>query len=297
MKFGVLTFSYANFKIPALSISQNGFFSANIGDYMQTIAVRRLYRRLGICDEQILDIDRDTISEYSGEPVALLMCGYFFPWSFPLPEKITPIFIGFQTTEPVIKQHAVFFKEHEPIGCRDRDTVALFDKYGISAFASGCVTMTFEKRVTAPDNQKVLLVSGAGAGAFPLDVLSHMPRRMLQTAEIVCQRKIVHSFPLSAQDMSDAEGYASYLLRDYRERATLIVTPLHHAATPCLASGIPVIICRKKSNSRFSLLRELTDIYTPDRFAKIDWGSPPAVELPTASFINHVASAVKMTLR
>ena len=265
MKFGVLTYSYANANNFARSVCDAGFFSMNLGDYMQTLAVRGLYREFNIPDEQTVDIDRDRIANYAGEPATLIMSGVFFPWSFPLPETITPIFIGFHASEKVIKENLDLFKHHEPIGCRDTNVTTLFNKYGVAAFTSGCVTMTFDKRILEPQVPKVLIIGGGGSGSFPFHALKTMPEELLQTAEFVWQRKIVHRHPLDISDMADAERYAKYLLDDYRARATLVVTALHHATTPCLSSGIPVILCREDQNTRFSFLRSFMPVYTPDR--------------------------------
>lgn len=275
MSYGVLTFSYtgvANFK---RSVDERGFFSMNLGDYMQTLATRRLYRRLGIDDSDVVDVDRDTLPSYAGPPIVLLMNAVFFPWSFPIPDRITPVFLGFHATERVIKENLAYFQKHAPIGCRDSETTAIFRKHGVEAFTSGCVTMTFEPR-EAPQAARPMIIVGSGAGALPAQVLHHMPADLLKDAEIVFQRKIVHRFPLTQQDMRDAERYAEVLLEDYRRRASLVVTPLHHAATPCLSSGIPVVIARAEHNPRFSFLAEMMEIYTPERFAAIDWRAPAA---------------------
>jgi hypothetical protein len=270
---GVLTFSYRNVKNFRQSMEGHGFFSMNLGDYMQTLAIRRLYRSLGITET--VDVDRDSLATYSGPPVTLVMNGVFFPWSFPIPETVTPVFVGFHAGEKVVKANLAYFKKHAPIGCRDSDTTELFQRYGVEAFTTGCLTMTFEAREPI-EGGVPLIVVGGGAGSFPVEVLRHMPPDMAQAAPIVHQRKIVHSFPLGEQDMKDAERYAHYLLDDYRSRASVVITPLHHATTPCLSSGIPVIVCRKEANTRFSWLEKRMPVYTPERFAEIDWSAPLA---------------------
>lgn len=271
MKYGVLTFSYNNITSFREALEKRGSYSVNLGDYMQTLAVRNLYRALGIADDDIIEIDRDSISSYRGDKVVLLMNGVFFRWSFPIPQDITPVFVGFRTEGPIISEHRDFFRQHQPVGCRDVETANLFRANGIEAFTSGCLTMTFQDRQRQPSRRRVFVIFGAGAGAFPAEALTYMPEELASDIEFVFQRKVVHNYPLTAMDMRDAENHARGLLEDYRGRASLVITPLHHAATPCLSSGIPVILCRKNDHGRFSYLRELMPVYTSPAFSRVDW--------------------------
>ena len=275
MKYGVLTFSYNNVTSFRAALEKRGFYSVNLGDYMQTLAARNLYRALGIAEHDIIEIDRDSISSYSGDKVALLMNGAFFRWSFPIPQDIVPVFVGFRTDGPVVSNHLDFFRRHQPVGCRDVETTDLFRAYGVEAFTSGCLTMTFQDRERQPTKRTVFVIFGSGAGAFPAEALTYMPEELARDTEFVFQRKVVHNHPLTALDMMNAEKYAKRLLEDYRERASLVVTPLHHAATPCLSSGIPVILCRKRDHGRFSYLRELMPVYTSPSFSQVDWFAGP----------------------
>lgn len=271
MKYGILKFSYDNATTFRDAFEKRGCYSVNLGDYMQTLAARNLYRGFGIAENEIVEIDRDSISSYRGDKVALLMNGVFFKWSFPIPQDIIPVFVGFRTEERVVRDHHDFFRQHQPIGCRDRETMDLFRANGIEAFTSGCLTMTFQDRMREPTSRRVLVIFGAGAGAFPVEALRHMPEDLASDAEFVFQRRVVHNYPLTARDMRDAETHARDLLEDYRGRASLVVTSLHHAATPCLASAIPVIICRKSFHGRFSYLQELMPVHASPAFSEVDW--------------------------
>jgi hypothetical protein len=271
MKYGVLIFSYNNVISFKDAIEARGYYSINLGDYMQTLAARNLYRAIGIGEDDIIDIDRDSLSSYRGEKVVLLMNGAFFRWSFPIPQDIVPVFIGFRADRPVLSEHQDFFRRHQPIGCRDVETTELFRAHNVEAFTSGCLTMTFQDRARQPAESKVFAIFGSGAGAFPADALTYMPEELARDVEFILQRKVVHNHPLTAMDMKEAENHAKGLLQDYRTRASLVVTPLHHAATPCLASGIPVVLCRKRDHGRFSYLRELMPVYTSAFFSQVDW--------------------------
>ena len=271
MKYGVLVFSYKNFEKTKRQFETEGMYAINLGDYMQTLAVRRMYREMGIPDEDVLEIDRDSITEYAGEPVILPMSACCYKWCFPLPENIWPVFIGFQAKEDVIQLHQDYFRKFSFMGCRDIHTASLFEKYGIAATVTGCVTMTFRPREKVPTVAKVLVVYGSGAGAFPAEIFPYIPKKLLPCVELVYQRKVVHSHPLDRAQMIEAELHARWLLEDYRRRATLVISPLHHVAVPCMSAGIPVILARKKYSIRFSYLETLMKVYGTADFAAIDW--------------------------
>lgn len=274
LRFGVLHFSYANSTLVG-EVARLGHASINLGDYMQTMAVRALYERAGIRLDQVVEIDRDSIASYDGGRVIVVMNACFFKRCFPIPDTIVPVFIGFEAKEPIIEENASYFMRHAPIGCRDRDTVARFQKHGIDAYLTGCLTLSFDDRPKPPQKGKVIVPYGTGPGEFPALALKEMPSDILANVEFVLQRQVIHKCPMPATAMRQSERYARHLLDYYREHASLVVTPLHHAASPCMASNIPVVLCRKKDDTRFSYLRELIDLHLPPDFSRIDWRQAP----------------------
>ncbi|MDZ4848710.1 MAG: polysaccharide pyruvyl transferase family protein [Pirellulaceae bacterium] len=271
MKFGVLTFSYKHFEFFKEELEQRGGYSVNLGDNMQTLATRAMYQEMGILESEIISVDRDGLSEYEGEPVVLPLNACLFDFCFPLSPAIIPVFIGFQCSESVVNENRNLLVQHEPIGCRDRATFDLCIHHGIAAYVSGCLTMTFPPREKAPSNGTTFVVYGSGAGKFPHEVLASIPHERLQSLELVFQRKLVHEFPLSKHGQQMAEIHAARLLEDYRDRGSLVITSLHHAATPCIASGIPVVICRLYDDSRFSYLTDILPVHLPGNFSNINW--------------------------
>lgn len=275
MKVGVPVFGYQHFTTLERQVLEQGYFSANLGDNMQSIAVRLLLQRLGVGNEDIVSINRDTLATYDGPPAALVMNGAFSEWSFPTPPHIRPIFIGLCVAEETVVRFHEYFSRFQPIGCRDTHTKEIFDRHNISAFVSGCLTLTIPRRTQTKNARKVLIVYGSGAGAFPSTVLKGMPAHLLDETEFIYQRIPLPHFPLNDTQCLEVEAYARGLLDRYAATARLVVTPLHHAATPCMALGIPVVICREQMDSRFSYLSQLTTIYTPETFGSIDWNPVP----------------------
>jgi hypothetical protein len=275
MRIGVPVFGYQHFTALEQHVREHGYFSANLGDNMQSIAIRLLLHRLGVDSKDIVSINRDTLASYEGPAAALVMNGVFSEWSFPIPPQIRPVFIGLSVSEETVTRFHAYFSRFEPIGCRDLHTKQLFDRHGIAAFVSGCLTLTLPPRSQPEHADKVIVAYGSGAGAFPSSVLKHMPARLLDAAEFVYQRIPMPKCPLELTECLEAEVYAHALIRRFATAAKLVVTPLHHAATPCMALGIPVIVCREYADPRFSFIADLTPVYTPDVFDRIDWNPEP----------------------
>ena len=115
----------------------------NIGDYVQSVAAAQFSGPAPAL------VEREHLSDYSGEPVKLVMNGWFMfhPEKFPPAAQITPLFVSFHVRP---KAEAAFFtpattaylKAHEPIGCRSRDMVDMLARHGIRGEFSSCLTLT-----------------------------------------------------------------------------------------------------------------------------------------------------------
>ena len=119
--------------------------TVNIGDDIQTLAAINFLKKKGITEYTF--IDREKLSDYDGEPVTLIMNGWFMHniKKFPPSNKITPLFISVHmNNERLISNNIDYFKKYGPIGCRDDNTVKLFKKYGIDAYFTGCLTLLFD---------------------------------------------------------------------------------------------------------------------------------------------------------
>lgn len=276
MKFGVLTFGYDGFLAFREKLKEDGYYDVNLGDNAQSIAIRHVYKLFGIESDQVIEINRDMLPHYDGEPVILIMNGVFFRDSFPLPDAIIPIFIGFHAPRQVIEEQVDLLRRYEPIGCRDEGTATLIRGFGIEAFTTGCLTLTLPRRTSEPKSPKLLIVYGSGAGYLPPILFRHVPEHLLADAVFIYHRFHASKFPFDSELRAEAERYESSLLAQYCRDATLILTSLHHVATPCMAFGIPVVICRAQNDIRFSMIEKLVPIYTPDVFDTIDWNPSTA---------------------
>ena len=222
--------------------------TANLGDNIQTIAV-----------EQFLPhIDKrfpiDTINQIrENDKYLLVMNGWFTPkpQNWPPSESIVPIFFGFHIRNDkhaqklLLNERSInYFKCHEPIGCRDKETANMLSKKGIKSYYSKCLTLTFPKRELEPQSDKIFLV----------DINEDIP--IPKFIEQVATR-ITHTVPhVYSEELKFA--MAKQLLNIYRKEARLVITRRLHCALPCIAFGIPVVFLTDDPNDyRISLLKDL----------------------------------------
>lgn len=282
MLFGTIGFSYGNTAPSRQSFARTGLVSANLGDNIQTLAVRELYLRLGVPAEQITRIDRDSLTRYDGPPVVLPMNAVFHRGALPLSPKIIPLWIGFHANADTIAEHRDWLAGQGLIGCRDPATASALLAQGIAAEVTGCLTLAFAPRRAAPNpaRARVLIVHGQGSGALPGAALATMPPDLLARAEFIVQRREMTALPLLPSDMNDNDHIAERLLQRYRKTALLMVTPLHHAAAPAIALGIPTVVIRREASDRFGFLQQVLQVHVGPDFSGVDW-RPAPVDLAT----------------
>lgn len=58
MKFGVLGFGYDRYELFAQQLERKGYYTVNLGDNTQSIAMRYVYRQAGISDEEMILVNR-----------------------------------------------------------------------------------------------------------------------------------------------------------------------------------------------------------------------------------------------
>lgn len=274
MKYGLITNVMTFGHLTAASRS-------NLGDDIQTHAVEHLYASMGIAPEQIVRLNRYEFHEYDGRHGYILMpmCGYFTLGNaqspLPLSPYIIPVYFSFglssDVDDPADLAH---FRAHEPIGTRDERVMRMFRERGISAFTSGCLTITFPLRERAPVDGKVFLVD------VPDELLDYLPSKLADKAERITH---MHPFERIPSDQAEAErldALARHLCQRYAEEGALVVTSRLHCAAPCIAMGIPTIIVAHNISDRFAWLDRYVKIHTVESFAEIDWNpTPPDIEV------------------
>jgi len=115
----------------------------NIGDYIQALAAKQYFNKIDCY------IERERLSVYNGDPVKMIMNGWYMvePQYWPPSNKIKPLFISFHINslakERMLKDDSIkYLKQHEPIGCRDIETMNILKEKGVNSYFSGCLTLT-----------------------------------------------------------------------------------------------------------------------------------------------------------
>ena len=250
----------------------------NFGDAIQSLAMENLYLEMGVAPENLLLIPRDAIDKYDGEPCLLPLQGWFgyFADIFPLPwsKGITPFFSGFHLTSThgsherfVERGLPELMRPFQPIGCRDCATMYFLRSQGLNAYFSGCLTLTFDKRRSEPQNGRVFLVD------IEDEVKKRIPPAVMKEAD----QSITHyhyfsTYPVDDKSAMDFEDMSRRILDRYKNEARMVITSRIHAALPCLAMGIPVVFLDDKGgDERFGALKGLIPIYKPHEMSLVNW--------------------------
>lgn len=231
----------------------------NIGDDIQTLAAIKFLSMKGIKEYSF--IDRENLSSYKGPKAYAIMNGWYLYNidNFPPPKNVIPIFIGFHVNHPkLVPKNIEYFKNHEPIGCRDYNTLMLFKKHKIKAVLTGCLTMLFDEKKFKDDN--IYLVD---CEEKDIDY------------NIINYRKINHLCMNPQWEIDYRLRIAQDFLLQYSS-AKLIITTRLHCALPCRAFGTNCIFFHKKyyTDPRFSGLEEILngkEIFHKSMFTNIDF--------------------------
>ena len=252
----------------------------NLGDYVQTIAVKQILDSLYQADN--VWYDRDSLSCFKlpvsdiHKTVCCIMQGWFsHSYNF-LPSKdILPIWIGTHftsNTQSFIRKVLVVNPHYfsSSVGCRDLFTLDFCRKNHINSYFSRCLTLTYPSREHNINANKVYLVD------VPVQIIKYIPKYILNDAIFCDQKKVnVHN-----EYWTESFKRTQEQLDEYKNNARLVITTALHCACPCIAMGIPVILIADnlvENKSRFSALSGILDpVLIADLIkGKINWNPEP----------------------
>lgn len=265
----------------------------NIGDYIQTFAVDYIYQQMGIQADKIINIDRHALKSYVGEEVVLPLNAWFGykDDTGDFSKNIRPVFIGYHNLNRNINKK---INQYGIIGCRDEKTYRMLIQKGVHAYISGCMTVLFPKRDVTPKKEKVFLVD------LPQTVLKVIPRDIIRKAEYVSHEIQINENADEEQEQQRLESVAREILQKYKEEATLVITSRLHAALPCMAMGIPVILLREGVDERFTFIDKFLSIYDIRKKGVLDninWeGQAPDIEMFKKEVMACACEAIRGTL-
>ncbi len=237
-----------------------------VGDDIQLLAIENLYKNMGIDYNEVVRIPFSELSTYDGDYVVL-------PISFPLygyshedfvtcfSEKIIPVFLGFATMKQDYRLEDIeYLKRYQPIGCRDQYTMEGLRKNCVDAYLNGCITLTLPKvRNGYDDKKKIYCID------LTDDLIEKIPKELLD--DCVFKNHVY----MSDECENGTEEKAKEVYGEYISDAKMIVTTRMHAALPCLAFGIPVILAKKRLSIRFPMIENLIPVYTQQEYDNINW--------------------------
>ena len=271
--------------------SMNNAF--NIGDYIQSLAAKQYLQGTPIL------VSREKLNEYKGEDVKLIMNGWFLDntSNWPPSDKINPLFVSFHLNssayEILEKQEVIsYFKQHEPIGCRDIITRDKLLEKGINAYFSGCLTLTLgETYISKIKTNKIIIVDPYFEiklkfnmlirsiyfliTCFPSIKKVNLNRGLKNSFKNILRTSFFFSqyFKILGKDQIINAEYVNHYLRDvdfktedskfkYAQelimkysQAKLVVTSRIHCTLPCLGLETPVIYIRNLNEDEISTCR------------------------------------------
>lgn len=225
--------------------------SKNYGDDIQTIAAGKLLPSIDYY------LDRENLNLVNvNEKLKVILNGWFMenPLNWPPVKNINPLFISFHITHQnksdrvlINKTHYNYFKKYEPIGCRDYHTLNLFNKIGIKAYFSGCITLTLKNQFKEIDrNEEILLIDPLNS-KIPNKLQKKIINNIIPDS-IKNKIQYISHFHNDIKDNFSRLQYVENLIEKY-SKAHLIVTSRIHAALPALALNTPVLFLDLGFNS------------------------------------------------
>ena len=135
-KYGLIGYTYNN-GISEYDYNYPG--NSNIGDSIQSLAALQFLPHVDVI------IDRDQLN-FCNKKVKMIMNGWYKIWrkNDEFSKNINPLMVSIHINnkEELSKKTLDYLKKHEPIGCRDYETMNFLIKKDIDAYFSGCLTLT-----------------------------------------------------------------------------------------------------------------------------------------------------------
>lgn len=269
MKYGILKY----IDVIEANNKDNEIY-ANIGDFIQIHAMRKLYKEIGIKNEALVEIGLNELKSYKGEKV-LMPLHFGLGYSninklLPVSKDIVPRFMSLTMIVDLFEDNnwlVEYFKKYEPIGCRDEKTKNIMLKYGIEAYLVGCATITIEKRKGIDIGVTNYLID------VPQKAFKYIPREIINNSVLVSHEKKIKKTLEGKEDYAVFDEQVKKQYMEYNKKAKLIISSRLHAVVPAIAMGIPCICITNSADMRFSWIDKYIRIYQDGEYEFINWKS------------------------
>lgn len=222
--------------------SQNGIVyfknSKNIGDDIQTYAASQMIKDAVFCDREELHL--------LTTPTKLLCNGWFMENGehWPPSPATKSLFLSFHLSSSSQQQMTrstsiSYFRQHQPIGCRDVHTKKLLQKHHVESYFSGCLTLTLP-HYDGNRNNEILFVDVLRknyTSTYRKNIINKLvPERYKKHIQYLTHFSNDIKHKSIEQRMADVK-----ILLDRYKQAKVVFTSLIHCALPCVAMGTPVV--------------------------------------------------------
>lgn len=253
---------------------------ANLGDSIQALAIDSIYEQLGIDKKDIRYIERDFPDKYIDEPVELVFYSEFvkhsifkrtnFSKNMNIKSFMSTVFYDDIKNLCTISPNLIeILKNIEPVGARDEKSKKILENSGIETYLTGCFTICFPKRNIIPKEKKVFFVD------ISKELEQYIPEELYENCEYITHAVQIDKYPVDFEENQRLDKMAFDLLERYKNEATLVVTGRLHAAVPCIAMGIPVVLAANNIDFRFEWVEKLVKPYQLGEYEEIDWNPKP----------------------
>lgn len=240
----------------------------NLGDDIQLLAIKNIYKKMGISWENIKYIEFQELWSYKGEIVILPICFPFFGYHYSrvtcFSPFIIPVFLSISIMDIDLASEDIdYLKRFEPIGCRDEYTRDGLRNLGIKAYLNGCMTLTLPiMRNENLEKNKIYCVD-IDKSLFPF-----LPDEM---RENIVEKSHIINVKNWEKTNTTTENIAEETLKEYYTNAKLMITTRLHCAVPCIALGIPTILVNSVNSFRFSWIEKIMKLYLSTDYSNINW--------------------------
>lgn len=254
----------------------------SMGDIFEGLALRNIYNRMGIKENELVSCHHYEMSDYMGEYIVVPINVYQLNlnWS----KRILPVFLGLTLggEHEISNKDIALLRRFQPIGCRDERTMRMLLDLGIQAYLQGCLVATFDEREQNLPTQKKVFFVDANAG-----IKDFIPDDLLEDYEFFSHDFYINTdtgidgrkTKTSAEFENNMLEFGIATIERYKKEARLIVTSKYHAALIGLALGIPVILVMENNYYKYSWIEKFIPVYEPKDFRNINW-NPDKVVIP-----------------
>ena len=238
----------------------------NLGDDIQTVAAQQAVQKF---TQSPCLLFRDRLRDYQdNEPTVVLFNGWFAHLSsipplgeWPPPDNLLAIPVSVHLSHSLRSRLAThwadvaWFKERQPIGCRDWGTWEALTRAGIDAFFTGCLTTTFPRKGIGGDNPShpYAVAVDFDSDGLPVKTVGDVKLQWYNMTHTLSQENMLQS-PQTRLDRAS-------LYIEHLGQANQVWTTRLHAYLPSRAMGVHVVtdFSNAADPARFRGLDNITD--------------------------------------